>query len=56
VPISGLQQLDGHWFPREIRMHDLMENTTTTLRVTNVSMGGDLPERYFNPRTYYTAD
>ncbi len=56
APASALQQSGKYWYLSQAEMHDLKENTSTTLRVLGVSSGNELPSRYFDPHAFYLGN
>lgn len=53
APVSALQKSGDYWYLAETRMEDLVEGTKTILRISRVKAGEDLPNRYFDPNSFY---
>lgn len=53
---QSLKQSGPNWYVSEAEMRDLRENTRTVLRITGVSSGDKLSERYFNSSSFYSGD
>lgn len=47
--IASLEQRDGRWLARMLRMHDLREQTTSWLHVLEVENDVEISDRLFNP-------
>jgi hypothetical protein len=56
APAAGLKQAGKTWYVTEARMDDLHAKTHTTLKITGLSSGDKLSERYFNASSFYLAD
>ena len=50
---ASLARAGKHWYVGRATMSDLVEGTSTSLRVLGVSSDVDLAGRYFNPQTFY---
>ena len=50
---SRLKQVDEHWYAEFAQMHNLKQETHTSLEVQEVSSGDALSNRYFMPKTFY---
>jgi hypothetical protein len=50
---SNLKQANGYWYLTEAKMEDLVDGTTTILRMNKVTPGGVLAERYFDATAFY---
>lgn len=55
APAAGLTQAGNYWYPAQVMMHDLKDNTSTTLKVVGLS-SGDLASRYFDPHSFYLGN
>lgn len=53
--IKALKRAANHWYLEEAEMRDLKDNTYTTLKITGVSSGDKLADRYFNASTFYVG-
>lgn len=54
-PKTTLRQAAGHWYAAEMEMHDLLNDSRTTLKVLEVSADEKISNRYFQPGTFYLA-
>lgn len=50
---AALRQSGSSWYLAESTLDDLQEKTRTVLRIDKLSPSPVLPERYFNPNTFY---
>ncbi len=53
---KDLMQSGPHWYLGTTTVADLKEGTQTRIKVTGVSAGKDLADRYFNPGTFYVGN
>ena len=53
APAASLAKAGNYWYPGEVTMVDLKENTKTKLKITGVKSGEDVPLRYFDERNFY---
>lgn len=55
APAAALKQAGPHWYVAEALMEDLSAKSSTRLLVTGVTSSDDLPDRYFNPRSFHLS-
>lgn len=53
---KDLMHSGPHWYLGTTTVADLKEGTQTRIKVTGVSAGKDLADRYFNPGTFYVGN
>jgi hypothetical protein len=56
APVRALRKAGGHWYLTDIEMHDLIDDTRTTLRIHDVALVKELPSRLFEPNTFYLRE
>jgi hypothetical protein len=53
-PPDSLKQLPaGQWYAERVRVEDRLAESSTDMTVEEVEVGEDMPERLFNPRSFY---
>lgn len=53
-PVDSLKQLPGgQWYAEKVRVEDRLGGSSTEMTVEKVQVGTDMPERLFNPRSFY---
>lgn len=53
-PAASLKQLPaGQWYAENVRVEDRLAESSTDLTVEDVEVGTEMPERLFNPRSFY---
>jgi hypothetical protein len=53
VDPKAIKQLGPRWVAHHYEMRDLRNETRTVLRIESMTPDTDLPERLFNPQTFY---
>lgn len=56
VDPASLQRQNGSWFPTELLMKDLRDETETRLTVSNLKLGVDLPDELFDANSLKQAE
>lgn len=56
APAASLQQSGNYWYLSEVLMRDLRDGTKTRLKIVGVSSGADIPNRLFDPHTFYIGN
>ena len=56
APAKGLQQSGRWWYAAEIEMHALGTGTRSTLRIGEVTSGGELSSAYFSPHSFHLGN
>jgi hypothetical protein len=52
----ALRKAGDHWYLTDMEMHDLIDDTRTTLRIHDVVSVKELPSRIFEPNTFYLRE
>ena len=56
APANSLRQSGKYWYLSQVEMRDLKENTSTVLKLGNVTGATGLPGRYFSPELFYLGN
>ena len=56
VDAKTLAKYKKHWYAKSAEMKDLREGSRTTLEVTGVKLGADVPSRYFQTSSFYLGN
>lgn len=56
APAASLNKAANYWYVSEATMRDLKEGTQTRLKVVGVSSGDELPNRLFDPHSFYLGN
>jgi hypothetical protein len=56
VKPADLKQSGKHWYASDAMIRDIRNGTRTRLKVTGVTSGDKLANRYFHPQTFYLGN